>query len=311
MRVVFLGTPEFATLPLRALAADRRYELVGVITQPDRPAGRGTTLQSPPVRQVADQLGIPVLQPETLKDPEAIAWLAACRPDVGVVAAYGEILRKQVLALPPLGYINIHPSLLPLHRGPTPVSGAILAGEAETGVSVMLLSAKMDAGPILIQHRQPLRPNDYAGPLTTELFQIGSQLLVEVLEPYAAGTIIPQPQDDSQATYTRLLSKTDGQIDWTQAASSIERMIRAYDPWPGAISRWQGQPFRILAAEPLDHPAVDQPPGTVVDLPTGLAVATGAGWLHLITVQPAGKRALAATDWRRGIRSLNDTRLGG
>ncbi|HEU5086514.1 MAG TPA: methionyl-tRNA formyltransferase, partial [Roseiflexaceae bacterium] len=183
MRVLFLGTPSFAAIPLEALARDGRFELAGIVTQPDRPVGRRGTPQPPGVKQRALALGldIPILQPETLRDEAAIAEVAALRPDVGVVAAYGEILRRAVLALPPHGYLNIHPSLLPLYRGPTPVSSAILAGDQETGVSVMRLSAKMDAGPILAQRRVSLAPDAHTGPLTDQLFELGAALLLEVL----------------------------------------------------------------------------------------------------------------------------------
>src|SRR5688500_12150035 len=179
LRIIFLGTPDFAAIPLEALANDQRYTVVGVVTQPDRPAGRGRAPEPPPVKHAALRLGIPVLQAETLRDPAAVERLVALRPDVGVVAAYGEILRKNVLAIPPLGYLNIHPSLLPRHRGPTPVSGAILAGDAETGVTVMLLDAKMDAGPILAQQRVPLPPDARSDALTEQLFMLGSALLLE------------------------------------------------------------------------------------------------------------------------------------
>src|SRR5262245_5301551 len=228
MRVMFLGTPEFAAIPLEALAADSRYQVVGVVTQPDRPAGRGRAPEPPPVKRAALRLGIPVLQPETLRDPAAAEQLAALHPDVGVVAAYGEILRKNVLAIPPLGYLNIHPSLLPRHRGPTPVPGAILAGDTETGVTVMLLDAKLDSGPILAQQRVPLLPDARSGELTEALFRIGSALLLESLARYAEGQLTPTPQDDSQATYTKMLKKEDGRIDWSADAVHIERMTRAY-----------------------------------------------------------------------------------
>ena len=186
MRVIFLGTPEFAAIPLEALARDARYQVVGVVTQPDRAAGRGRAPEPPPVKRVALQLGIPVFQPESLRDPAAVEQLAALRPDAGVVAAYGEILRKNVLAIPSLGYLNIHPSLLPRHRGPTPVPGAILAGDTETGVTVMLLDAKMDSGPILAAARTALPPAARSGPLTDELFRLGSALLLDALASYAA-----------------------------------------------------------------------------------------------------------------------------
>jgi methionyl-tRNA formyltransferase len=251
-----------------------------------------------------------VLQPETLREETAVLQLTALRPDVGVVAAYGEILRKAVLAIPPLGYLNIHPSLLPRHRGPTPVPGAILAGDAETGVTVMKLDAKMDAGPILAQQRIPLPPDARAKALTEELFGLGAALLLESLERYAAGRLEPTPQDDSQATYTALLQKADGVIDWGVQAQQIERMTRAYDPWPGAWTSWRGQPLKIIAGRAHTEWAGDAPPGALLDRKDGVWVVTGDGALELLLVQPAGKRALAAAEWRRGLRDVAGARLG-
>lgn len=309
MRVIYLGTPDFAVIPLRALLDDPRYEVVGVVTQPDRPVGRGGAVQPPPVKQAVQGLGLPVIQPETLRDPAELERLAALRPDVGVVAAYGEILRRAALQIPPLGYLNIHPSLLPRHRGPAPVTGAILAGDAETGVSVMRLTGKMDAGPILAQQRVPLSPDAWAGALTDRLFHLGAQLLLDALEPYAAGALAPQPQDEAQASYTRLLSRADGQIDWGAPAEQIERMTRAYDPWPGAFSTWRGQPLKIIAARPQPWHG-PQPPGSLIDRRDAVLVATGAGALELLTVQPAGKKAMPADAWRRGLREEAGLRLG-
>jgi methionyl-tRNA formyltransferase len=310
MRVLFLGTPEFAVIPLAALARDARYQVVGVVTQPDRAAGRSRAPEPPPVKRAALQLDIPVLQPESLRDPIAVEQLAALRPDAGVVAAYGEILRKNVLAIPPHGYLNIHPSLLPRHRGPTPVPGAILAGDTVTGVTVMLLDAKMDSGPILAQQRTLLPPDARSGSLTKELFTLGAALLLEALTDYAAGTLTPSPQDDSQATYTKLLKKEDGVIDWGAAAIQIERMTRAYDPWPGAQTSWRGQPFKIIAARAHPEWVGDAAPGTLLPEHGAAWLATGAGALELISVQPAGKRALAATDWWRGLREIVGTQMG-
>jgi methionyl-tRNA formyltransferase len=310
IRVIFLGTPDFAAIPLEALAQDERYTLVGVVTQPDRPVGRSSAPAPPPVKQAALRLGLPILQPETLRDPAAVEQIAALQPDVGVVAAYGEILRKNVLAIPPLGYINIHPSLLPRYRGPAPVAGAILAGDDETGVTIMRLDAKMDSGPILAQRRAPLPPDVRAKELTDALFRLGAALLVETLAPYAAGQIAPIPQDDSQATYTALLRKSDGAIDWSAPAARIERMTRAYDPWPSAWTTLCGQPLKIIAARVHADWHGDAPPGTLLDRPGGIWVATGAGALELLIVQPSGKRSLAATEWRRGQRDIDGARLG-
>lgn len=309
MRLVFLGTPAFAAIPLEALTHDARFEVVGVVTQPDRPLARSATPQPPPVKLAAQRLGLPVLQPATLRDPDAVAQLAALRPDLGIVAAYGEILRRDVLAIPPLGYLNIHPSLLPRHRGPAPVVGAILAGDAEIGVTIMQLSAKMDAGPILAQQRVPLPPAARPGPLTEALFRLGAALLVETLLPYSTGSLVPQPQDDSAATYTRLLKRADGQIDWTLPAVQIERMTRAYDPWPGAYTLWHGQLFKLLAVRPHEDWRGDESPGTLLEWNSGVAVATGVGALELLMVQPAGKRSMPAEAWRRGLRAFGSVRF--
>jgi len=310
MRVIFLGTPEFAAIPLEALARDARYQVVGVVTQPDRATGRSRAPEPPPVKRAALRLGIPVFQPASLRDPAAVDQLAELRPDAGVVAAYGAILRKNVLAIPLHGYLNIHPSLLPRHRGPTPVPGAILAGDIETGVTVMLLDAKMDSGPILAQQRVPLPPAARSDTLTEQLFTLGSALLLEALAGYAAGTLTPSPQDDSQASYTKLLKKEDGAIDWNASAIQIERMTRAYHPWPGAHTSWRDQPFKIIAARAHAEWVGSATPGTLLSQNDGVWVATGAGAIELLTIQPAGKRPLAAADWWRGLQQSAGARLG-
>jgi methionyl-tRNA formyltransferase len=302
VRILFLGSPQFAVHPLEALAA--AGHAITVVTQPDRPAGRDRRLTPPPVKLAAEALGLPVLQPETLRDPAVVEQLTALRPEAGVVAAYGEILRKNVLAIPPLGYLNIHPSLLPLHRGPTPVAGAILAGETETGVSIMRLDPGMDSGPILAQAVVPLPRDARAGPLTDALFRLGARLLVDVLPAYAAGELQPRPQDHSQATVTRLLKKEDGVVAWSLPAIVIERMVRAYDPWPGATTSWRGQAIRLLAAEVRPDWAGAEEPGSLIGRGPGGGplVATGSGALELQELQPAGKRAMAGSAWLQGLR---------
>ena len=307
MRVLFLGTPSFAVKPLRRLV-EAGHEIVSVVTQPDRPVGRSRTPQPPPVKQAALELGLPVFQPETLRDEAAIQHLRALQPDVGVVAAYGEILRRAVLDIPPLGYLNIHPSLLSLYRGPSPVAAAILAGDEMTGVSVILLERAMDAGPILAQTALPLDPLGRTGHLTEQLFALGADMLVGVLPLYAAGELVPAPQDHSRATITKMLSREDGRLDWTQPAIHLERAVRAYDPWPGTWTTWQGQPLKILKASVREH-LPEGEPGTILDAPR-LRVATGKDALQLDEVQPAGKRAMSGDDWRRGQRNVVGARLG-
>ncbi len=308
MRVIFLGTPTFATLPLRALVA-AGHDVVGVVTQPDRPVGRSRTPQAPPVKQAAMDLGLLVIQPATLRDEAVVEQLRHLRPDVGVVAAYGEILRRNVLDIPPLGYLNVHPSLLPLYRGPTPVTAAILSGDDITGVSIIKLVRAMDAGPIVAQATVPLARDARAGALTDELFKIGSQVLVNVLPLYADGTLQGQAQDDGQATYCKLLTKDDGRIDWTQPALVIERAVRAYDPWPGAWTTWQEQQLKLGTARIDTDWHGRAAPGMVLEGAT-LRVATGSGALEIMELQPAGKRMLPASDWLRGQRTIVGQRLG-
>lgn len=310
MRLIYMGSPAFAVYPLEALAA-AGHAVVAVVTQPDRPAGRGGRLTAPPVKQAAERLGLPVLQPATLRDPAVVARLADLAPEAGVVAAYGEILRKSVLAIPPLGFLNIHPSLLPLHRGPTPVAGAIMAGERETGVTIIRLDPGMDSGPILAQVVTPLPPTARAGPLTDELFRLGARMLVEVLGPYGAGELVSHEQDHSQASVTRLLKKEDGQIDWGLPALVIERMTRAYDPWPGAFSSWRGQALRVLAAAVEADWAGEAAPGSLVGRTAAGAplVATGSGALALLEVHPAGRRPIDGAAWLAGVHDSGG-RLG-
>jgi methionyl-tRNA formyltransferase len=317
MRILFLGSPSFAVHPLNALV-QAGYEVVGVVTQPDRPAGRKRILTPPPVKEAAQSFGIPVFQPESLRGEEAAAPLAALRPDVGVVAAYGEILRKHIIDLPTHGYLNIHPSLLPLHRGPAPVTGAILAGENETGVTIMKLTAKMDSGPILAQATVPLLPTTRSGPLTDELFQIGAELLVKVITPYVDGEIELREQDHSQATITRLLKKNDGLLDWRLPALVLERQTRAFDPWPGAYTMWGDQRLKVITARvhqtytssytPLagssGNDTVETAVGTIVAEEEGPLVATGSGALELVEVLPAGKRVMSGREWAAGQRGV-------
>lgn len=309
MRIIYLGTPAFAIAPLHALV-NAGYEVVAVITQPDKPAGRNRLLTPPPVKVAAQELGLEVLQPFNLRDPAVLEHITSLQPDVGVVAAYGEILRKAMLRIPPLGYLNIHPSLLPLYRGPAPVAGAILAGDSQTGVTIMKLDAGMDSGPILGQVTVPL-PHDARTPAITEmLFQRGAEIVSDLLRQYADGTIEPQPQDDSRAVITRMLSKGDGLIDWTAPASVIERRVRAYDPWPGTYTSWYGQQVKVLAASVTSDTSSTAAPGTIVATKTSLLVATGEGILDLVELQPAGKRTMTGREWLAGHQNVSGQMFG-
>ncbi len=316
MSIVFIGTPDFAVPSLRRLAADG-HVITAVITQPDRPAGRGRHLAPPPVKLAAEELGLPVLQPPTLRDAEPLDAIRALQPEAIVAVAYGQILRQELLDIPPRGVLNVHPSLLPRHRGASPIAGAILAGDDETGVSIMLMDAGMDSGPVLAQRRVPIGPLNTTGTLTTSLAELGAALLAETLARWLAGEIEPQPQDDSQATVTRLIRKEDGAIDWQLSAVEIWRRARAYTPWPGAATALNGEPLLIRRAWPVEA-APAEPPGTVVALPPNVppearaaafAVQTGDGLLAVLELQRAGRRALSSAEFARGVSGLIGQRL--
>jgi methionyl-tRNA formyltransferase len=306
-RIVFMGTPDFAVPALQALA--REHQVVGVVTQPDRPAGRGRRLVAPPAKEAAQGLALEVFQPPTLRRPEAVERLAAWQPDVVVVAAFGQILRPEVLAIPPHGCLNVHASLLPRYRGAAPIPAAILAGDQRTGVTVMLMDEGLDTGPVLAQAEWPIGPADTAGSLTEALARLGAALLLEVLPGWLLGVVVPQPQDESQATHCRTLQKEDGLLDWTRPAVHLDRQVRACDPWPGAYTAWAGQRLKILRARPLPAARTAES-GRVLDLEPGTGVATGEGVLELLEVQLAGKGAMDVHAFAQGRRDFVGSLLG-
>ncbi len=301
MRVVFMGTPAYAIPPLEELLANG-YEVVGVYTQPDRPAGRGRSLEAPPVKTLALERGLNVLQPTTLRTPEAHGRLADLAPDIIAIAAYGRILPAEVVQMPPAGCVNVHPSLLPRHRGPSPVAFTILEGDPTAGVSIMLLDEGMDSGPVIAQVEEPILPEDTTESLTDRLFRKGAKLLVESLPRFLQGDLAPQPQDDAQATYAPRLTKEDGEIRWELLAETLWRQVRAYHPWPGSFTRWEGRLLKVLEAAPLPHVAAA--PGAVIPLdgtgPAPVGVASGEGVLGLKRVQLEGRRAVDAADFLKG-----------
>jgi methionyl-tRNA formyltransferase len=303
VRILFLGTPDFAVPSLAALheqGAAHGWQVVGVGTQPDRPAGRGKQLAIAPVKQYALAHGLPVLQPSSLrKDPAAVEALAALAPDLIVVAAYGLILPSSVLSLPTFGCINVHASLLPAYRGASPITAAILDGRDETGVTIMLMDEGMDTGPSLRQARESIRPDDTTASLSARLAALGASLLVETLRQWLAGALVPTPQSEleGEPSACRLIRKEAGRIDWSRPAVEIERMVRAYTPWPSAYTAWRGEVFKVLAAGVIPGRA---DPGSVVSTPAGPAVGTGEGLLLLKTVQAAGKRAVPASAFANG-----------
>ena len=303
-----MGTPDFAVPVLEALTGT--HQVVGVVTQPDRPAGRGRRLTPSPVKQVALNLGFPISQPRSLRTPEAVAQLAAWEPDVIVVAAFGQILKQEVLDLPPHGCLNVHASLLPRWRGAAPAPAAILAGDKVTGVTIMRMDAGLDTGPILAQREEPIQSDDTRETLEVRLARLGAAVLVETLPAYLAGDLPPQPQPAEGATYAGQLRKEDGQLDWSLPAVDLDRRVRAFTPWPGAFTTWQGRRLKVLRAAPLPDWRGNAPPGTALALADGLAVATGEGALHLEEVQLAGKRPADVAAFLRGQRDLVGSRLG-
>lgn len=302
-RVVFLGTGDFAVPALEALVRDG-YQVRAVYTQPDRPAGRGRTSRLSAVKRAAERLGLPVQQPETLRGAEAIGALRALEPDVLVLAAYGLLLPRGFLAVPPRGGLNIHPSLLPRHRGPSPVTGALLEGDEETGVTIFLMDAGMDTGPILARRSTGVHPGETAGALTERLAQIGAELVREVLPRWLTGEVEPVPQREEAASYSRLLKKEDGELDWRRPAVVLERQVRAFQPWPGSHTRWRGRLLKVLEATQVSRDAVARSPGEVFVRDGQLAVATGEGALLLKRLQLEGKRAMTSEELLRGYRDL-------
>jgi len=293
-----MGSPDFALPVLRRLA--ETYRVVGVVTQPDRPAGRGRTMTPPPVKSLAETLGIAVIQPRRLREPEAFAQLQAWQPQLIVVAAFGQILRQNVLDLPPYGCINVHASLLPRWRGAAPIQAAILAGDAQSGVTIMQMDAGVDTGPQLNRRAVPILPEDTAETLSGRLAVAGADLLIETLPAYLAGTLLPEPQDAHNATYAPMLKKEDGLLNFDEAAVALERRVRAFSPWPGAYLLWQAEALKVHRAHVAAH--VAQPAGRRLVVQGCPAVATAAGVLVLDEVQPAGKKAMPGKVFLNGAR---------
>ncbi len=318
-----MGTPEFAVPALKALitpplpsppfegGGGGGYDLVAVLNQPDRPSGRGQQVARSPVKVAAEESGLKVLQPETLKSEAAVAELAALKPDFIVVAAFGQILRQNVLDLPAYGCVNIHASLLPRWRGAAPIPAAIRAGDAETGVTIMRMDPGLDTGPMLARRAIPITPQHTGGSLTAELAELGAILLVETLPAWLAGEIEPQPQDHRLATLAPRLKKEEGEINWSQAAVEIERQVRAFDPWPNTFTAGPRGQFKVLAVELAPEVAAPAPtePGTVFRYRGKVYVTTGQGVLRLVKVQPAGKKEMTAEAMSNGQPELEGARL--
>lgn len=314
MRLVFMGTPTFAVPVLAGLTGLDGYEVVGVYTPPDRPAGRGRKAQSSPVKDFALENNLTVLQPASFRSAEVQTELAELRPDAIIVAAYGKLLPKPVLDLAPLGCLNVHPSLLPRHRGPSPVATTILNGDQVTGVTIMLLDEGMDTGPLIAQHEYLMKGNETTDQLTTALFELGGKLLEESLPQWQSGELLSEPQDESLASVTRKLVRADGLADWTLSADELETRARAFTPWPGLFTHWNGSGLKLVSVAFVASDSDEFEPGLVVatdhpDLPA--AVATSQGFLGLKTLQLEGKRAVGVKDFLNGAPDFIGSQLAG
>lgn len=308
-RILFMGTPAFALPALEQLFI-RNYPVLGVVTQPDRPQGRGQKEVAPPVKLLAQKLGLPVFQPEKVKDPSFIEILHNLQPEMIVVAAYGQILPKAVIDFPPLKCLNIHPSLLPKYRGAAPLNWAIIRGETKTGITIMQMDEGMDSGDILLQQETALDATENYGRLHDRLAIMGAALLIEAIDRMSAGTVLPKPQDASGVTFAPRLTKEMGRINWSWGAGEIVNLIRGLSPEPAAYTYLAGQPLKIFAAEAVEG-GFKESPGTIgPGTDRGLTVAASNGHVFLKEVQLAGKKRMTIADFLRGYRFNQKTVLG-
>ena len=302
LRIAFAGTPQFALPALRALLASR-HRVVGVLTQPDRPAGRGRELRASPIKLLATEHGLPVAQPATLKTAEGRAVLHGWSPDLMVVVAYGLILPAPVLMLPRMGCLNIHGSVLPRWRGAAPIQRAVLAGDAETGISIMQLDEGLDTGPVLLERRRPIGLHDTAGDLHDALSELGAAALLEAIDGLTTGELLPRAQSTEGVTYAAKIEKTEARIEWSAPAVQVDRRIRAFNPWPVAHTQLAGEGLRLLRSSVADTDAREAAPGTVLGLADdGLRVACGEGVVAVSELQRAGKRPVSARDFANAAR---------
>lgn len=297
-RIVFMGTPDFAAPILQMLIQTR--QVVGVVTQPDKPAGRGKQLRPSPVKVIAQAAGIPLYQPKSLRSEAAAAPLRAWQPDIIIVAAFGQILRRRVLDLPPRGCLNVHASLLPRWRGASPIQRAILAGDAETGVTLMRMDAGLDTGPMLAKQAIPIHADETAASLHDRLAKLGAEMLESRLDDILHGRLPPIPQNDDDSTYAPMIKKEEGRLDWTKTAAELERRIRAMTPWPGAFTEWDGRLLKILSAQVVGGPLPPGEPGEVAMGGGTAVIHAGEGGIRPTKLQLAGKRAMSAADFLRG-----------
>jgi len=316
-RIAFLGTSDFAVPILERLHTDEDFSVVEAVTRPDRPVGRKRALTAPPVKRAAETLGIPVWQPETLKDEEAAKHLSGLNVEAYVVVAYGKILPKRLLDIPPFGGVNVHGSILPKYRGASPISAAIAAGEKETGVTVMVMDEKLDEGPALATEKIAVDDDDTTETLSRKLSELGASMIAPTLKLYLEGNVRPQPQDHAHASYTAILKREDGRVDWKKSAAEIERFVRAMTPWPEAHAIWtrRGMPLKLTFKKTsLLHPESacggDGTPGSVCKLSDGtVGVNCGEGSLRLETIQLEGKNPVDAKSFLNGYQDLVGAQL--
>jgi len=302
IKIVFMGSPDFSLSALRLL--NEHYQVVGVVTQPDRASGRGRELKAPPVKTLALELNIPVIQPEKLRESEAMQQLREWNPDLIVVAAFGQILKKDVLDLPKYGCINIHASLLPRWRGAAPINAAILAGDEETGVTIMKMDVGLDTGPMLAMKKIRIRRDDTAGSVFQTLSTLGANLLIETLPDYLSGTLTPTPQPEEGSTYAPMLKKQDGLLDFTRPAVELERRVRAMNPWPGAWFEWNGNVLKVARASVSEAKGLST--GSRFTVEGRPAIMSADGALVLDEVQPAGKKSMPGKSFLSGARDWEE-----
>ncbi len=307
MNVVFMGSPEFAIPSLDALSAKQDIDLVGIFTQPDRPAGRGRKIRPSPVKLRGNELGVITHQPVSLKSPAIISILQGLNAELIVVAAYGRILPKKLLDLPKFGSINVHASLLPRWRGAAPIQAAIHAGDSDTGVTIMKMDPGLDTGPILSQRRISILSSDTGGLLSERLADLGAELLLETIAGYISGEIQPYEQDGNKATYAPMLTKSDGRLDFLRPAIELERQIRAFDPWPTSFFEWGNKRICIHKADALSDDTLE--PGFVGKIDDKPAIGANPGMLLLQIVQPAGRNEMPGEDFLRGAENILNTNL--
>ena len=311
IRSIFMGTPEFA-VPILESLIQGSYDVVAVYTQPDKPAGRGQQLTSPPIKELAMKHKVAVIQPNTLKSAEVVQGLASFEPELIVVAAFGYILPRGVLSLPKFGCLNVHPSLLPKHRGPSPVADTLLCGDLFAGVTIILMEEGLDSGPILAQQKVGVSASDTTGSLTRKLASAGAELLMETLPKWLGGELKPQAQDEDKATYSRMIINKDGELNWHLTAVELWQRVRAFNPWPGCYTWWKGKRLKIYSATPLgdkDKGEIGRVVALTKSAPVRVGVVTGEGILGLCRIQLEGKREMSADEFTRGQRDFIGSNL--